>query len=461
VKAAAPSAPQTSLRASLTTLVDALLGRLSDFWFGMSMLALWGALTLIGVVIEQGKDPGFYFANYAPALARLVLRLHFENIYHSPGYIGVVAFIVACMTLATFRRVIPARLPPLRAVKIEAIALHATVPVTGDERTVRESVERFFVERGWLVRNRELGGTEWTFADKFNWARKGVLIAHVGFVVIAVGTTLYWAFGYSGETAIDSGSSVTIPRSGATLALERFNYRIDPITTRSGVVYQPIDYVSDLAVTGRDGVARKMTLRVNHPIDIDGTLFYQASYGFAVPFAVSKDEHGLANAPAAPLKEGEGFALGDTERSIQYAKFVGTIGPGGSIGADPRPNNPGVLLTVFDGDQNIGSVIVPLGKSLDLGDGYRVSVGPYRLYSGIQYRYDPGVPFVGLGAFVLLVGLCMSFYFLPARVYVRIDGAGRAWNVGLAATTVKGFEIYEEQFAALVAALRAGGVTAV
>ena len=50
----------------------------------------------------------------------------------------------------------------------------------------------------------------------------------------------------------------------------------------------------------------------------------------------------------------------------------------------------------------------------------------YVLYSGFQYRYDPGVPLVGIGAFVLLAGLIISFYFLPARLYVRVDSDGSA-----------------------------------
>jgi cytochrome c biogenesis protein len=442
--------PPGSLRAGLGETARELLGQLSNFWFGMSLLAIWGFLTLIGVVVDQGKDPAFYLTNYTPALARLVLRLHLDNIYHSPAYLGIVGFILACMTLATFWRVIPTRLPPLRAVKIEKIPLNASVTIRGDEATVRERVETFFAQHGWQVRKRELGGVEWTFADKHNWARRGVLVAHVGFVIIAIGTTLYWAFGYSGQTTILAGTSVTIPENKAVFQLDRFRYRIDPIQTRSGIVYQPIDYVSDVRVTGRDGKTQLTQIRVNHPLDIDGTSYYQASYGFAVPFTVTKDGRPLANAPQAPLKEGEGFQLGDTSRSFQYAKFVGTIGPGNSIGADPRPNNPGVLLNVFDGNENIGSVLVPLERGIDLGGGYRVDAGRYVLYSGIQYRHDPGIPFVGLGAFVLLAGLCISFYFLPARLYVRIDGAGRTWTVGLAGTTVKGYDIYEEQFAALV-----------
>lgn len=73
------------------------------------------------------------------------------------------------------------------------------------------------------------------------------------------------------------------------------------------------------------------------------------------------------------------------------------------------------------------------------------------LYSGFQYRYDPGVPLVGIGALVLVAGLMISFYFLPARLYARIDpAAGGRCTVGMAATTVKGYDMFETQFRELV-----------
>jgi hypothetical protein len=71
----------------------------------------------------------------------------------------------------------------------------------------------------------------------------------------------------------------------------------------------------------------------------------------------------------------------------------------------------------------------------------------------LQYRYDPGVVLVGIGAFVLLSGLVISFYFLPARLFVRVEPAAQqgTWNVGLAATTVKGYDIFEHEFNELIA----------
>jgi hypothetical protein len=68
---------------------------------------------------------------------------------------------------------------------------------------------------------------------------------------------------------------------------------------------------------------------------------------------------------------------------------------------------------------------------------------------------------VGLGAFVLLGGLIICFYMLPARLYVRVDRAAQGVAVGLAATTVKGYEIFEDQFRALVEALRREGAKGV
>ena len=446
----------------------------SDFGFGMSLLAVWGVMTLIGVIVDQEKDPSVYFQSYPAALARLVLRLHFDKIYHSNAYVGMIALILAAMTFATFKRVIPMRMPPLRPVKIEMIPLHAAVPVRGDEAGVRERIGRFFTARGWQVKTRAFGGEEWTFVDKHDWARRGVLVAHVGFCIIAAGTTIYWARGYSDQFTLLSGQSQVVPKSNATVQLREFRYRIDPIQTRSGIVYQPIDYVSYLRVKGNDGVWRDETLRVNHPIDVDGVSYYQATYGFAMKFDVLKDGKPVAAlSPSALLREGEGFPIGSGTRSVEFAKFVGTIDRRtGGIGADPRLNNPGVVLSVFDGDQNIGSVIVPIGKALDLGGGFSVVPERWTLFSGLQYRFDPGVPLVGLGAFVLLGGLIVSFYFVPARLYVRLDrvpagdaetatkggadtGAGAAaWSVGVAATTVKGYDIFEEQFTALVEALR-------
>ncbi|MBV8116802.1 MAG: cytochrome c biogenesis protein ResB, partial [Candidatus Eremiobacteraeota bacterium] len=56
--------------------------------FAVSLFVIWGILTLVGVIVDQGKDASQYFATYAPPIARLILRLNFDNVYHSPWYVG-------------------------------------------------------------------------------------------------------------------------------------------------------------------------------------------------------------------------------------------------------------------------------------------------------------------------------------------------------------------------------------
>src|SRR5579883_1431708 len=122
------AAAVAQLQAGVKETVDDFLRLFASIYFAVGLFAVWGFLTLIGVVIEQGKPQDFYLANFAPPLARLILRLDLDNIYHSLGYVGIIALILTSLAVCTFKRVIPARLPPLRAVTIERIPLHATIP---------------------------------------------------------------------------------------------------------------------------------------------------------------------------------------------------------------------------------------------------------------------------------------------------------------------------------------------
>lgn len=435
-------------------LYDDFVRTFGNVLFAVLLFIVWGLLTLVGVIIAQGKDPSTYFDSYAAPFARLILRLDFNNIYHTPYYVGIIGLILLSLAVCTFKRVIPARLPPLRAVTIDKIPLHATIEVPGDPASIRDRVEAFFRARGWNVRKRELGGIEWTFADKHNWARRGVLVAHAGFVIIAAGTTIYWAKGFSGDEAVITGQTVSVPHTQTTIRLDGFSYKIKPIVTKSGMVYQPIDYVSRVTATGSDGVARTATIRVNHPIDVDGVLYYQSSYGFAMRFRVTHDGVRVPALMNRDYLTGDEIDLPGTQRTIAVSQFVPTVDRlSGEPSADPRVNDPAVFLQIFDSGQAAGAGLVPMKASIDAGGGWRITPERYLLVSGIQYTHDPGVALVGIGAFVLLAGLMISFYLLPARLFVRIDPAPQGTCVGIAAMTVKGYDIFERQFNDLAAAL--------
>jgi cytochrome c biogenesis protein ResB len=100
--------------------------------FAVSLFVVWGLLTLVGVVVDQGQDPSSYFQSYAAPIARAILRLNFDNVYHSPWYVGIIGLILLSLAVCTFKRVIPARLPPLHPVSVDKIPLHASFDVDGE-----------------------------------------------------------------------------------------------------------------------------------------------------------------------------------------------------------------------------------------------------------------------------------------------------------------------------------------
>ncbi len=440
----------------LRNLKEDALRALGNVGTGVTLLVLWGVLTLIGVVVEQGKDPTSYFSSYPAPIARAILRLDFNDIYHSVWYLLSIGLVLASMTTATFTKVIPRRLPPHRAVKVDAIPLHEHVIVNGDPESVRGRVEAFFTTRGWKITKREIDGTVWSFADRFNWARIGVLVNHSAILIIAAGAIAYWAWGFSGETAILTGQAAEIPQTHDLIRLDRFSYTIEPVMTKSGIVYQPIDYVSHVTVVGHNGAPTPMVVRVNHPIDLDGTLVYQSSYGFAMRFALFHGRALVRALSGRTLFEGDAIEIPGTTRTIVYERFIPTLDPRTHLPSpDPRVTDPAVLLAVTESGIPTGETLLPLRTSLDLGDGWRIVPEHDVIYSGFQYRYDPGVPLVATGAVLLLIGLVISFYFLPARLHVRVDDAGNGTSsVGVAATTVKGYDVFEEAFRDLVAQLK-------
>ena len=131
--------------------------------FAVSLFVVWGLLTLVGVIVDQGQDPNLYFQSYAAPIARAILRLRFDDVYHSPWYVGIIGLILLSLAVCTFKRVIPARLPPLRPVSVEKIPLHDSFDADGDPPDVRRRVARLLSERGWRMRERTFGGIEWSF----------------------------------------------------------------------------------------------------------------------------------------------------------------------------------------------------------------------------------------------------------------------------------------------------------
>ena len=152
--------------------------------------------------------------------------------------------------------------------------------------------------------------------------------------------------------------------------------------TKSGMVYQPIDYVSHVTVTGNDGIPSTMTVRVNHPIDVDGTLYYQASYGFGMRFRVTHDGvRDRRRFRTARCMEGDSLDAPRhaAQRALRALRSDGRPAERACRRADPRVNDPARRARASRRAATpLGEALVPLGTWIDLGDGWRVTPAAIR-----------------------------------------------------------------------------------
>lgn len=278
----------------------------------------------------------------------------------------------------------------------------------------------------------EQSGITHLYIDQNRWAPFGTVIAHLAVVVVLIGSMVGSILGYRDEGfAVPVGSIVEVG-GGTGLSVQA--------TAFSDSYYDngaPSDYASSLVVY-RDGqpVAQK-TIRVNDPLEVDGTAFYQSFFGPAAVMSVS-------DASGASLYEG-GVPLlwssdDDTRRIGQLVLsdqnlIVYVVGvASGRVDANIRAGQ--MQLEIYRGgaDQPFAIEILSQGEPLVI-DGLTYTFAREQQFTGLIVARDPGQPLVWLGALALVFGSFLVFLFPNRRIWAQIktipDGAAQ---VSLGAT---------------------------
>jgi cytochrome c biogenesis protein len=442
------------------TFVDELLDVLSNVLFPVVVFLVWAVMTTIGTIVDQNKDPQYYYDMYPSYVANLVLRLHLDTILHSVPYFSLIVLLLVSMSVCTFRRVIPKRFPKDRAVGVENFGLHGSVSMTSGRDETASTAQTYLKSQAFAVRAQEIDGAVWIFGDKHKWARYGVLVAHLGFAIIALGVFLGWLAGFKGELQIFNGETASVPEQpGLAIHLKDFTAQFEPVSTPNGVFYQAAQFKSDVGVS-ESGAQSRADILVNHPFKTaSGVYFYQASYGFGGRFDLEKNGKPVRLAGTGRLMPQDEIFLPGTSREIQYMTLLGPSDPSQvPIGVPLPKTDEYALWLVHDNVPTTNRpMLVPVGKTIDVGDGYTLTALRPVPWSGLTYRRDPGESFVGLGAVVLVAGFVMALFFVPVKAYARVRADQRGSVVDIAATTTKGNAIYEREFAQLLEGLRRAG----
>jgi cytochrome c biogenesis protein len=267
----------------------------------------------------------------------------------------------------------------------------------------------------------------WVQGDRNQYSKLATLLTHLGLILFLAGGAVTVGLGFETVVFVGEGQTAPVQPVGTphNLLVKVNSFRM-PLHADG----TPADFVTDLSVF-QDGeqVARK-EIRVNDPLEVQGYVFHQNTFGPAVDLTIHDPDGGLVwTGPLLLDGQVSGFPSG----------FM-TI-PGSDVGllAVLTKTADGVGALVLQGvglpnveDDGAGGqvdgtdlfrVVVGLGGTVDpsAAGGYAVTWDRAGAWTGMVIKNDPGAPVIWIAFLALITGLCLTFYFPRRRAWVRID----------------------------------------
>lgn len=406
--------------------------------FAVGLLLVWALVASVGTFIPQGRSPQEY-QEMLGSWSALALAVGLDHMYYTPWFLALLGMFCINLMISITLRVRRLQRED-RAVKVECpsqglakVALRVSLP-EGLEAASRR-VEDALRGLGLGFRRAEANGEVYYYAERGRLRRWGSTWAHVGLLVIFLGALFgRWpGIGYNGYLNIMEGSSERVPAGdrGAPTAMVLKVHGFQVVGDETG---RPRDFVCDLELLDDGRSIERKTIRVNTPLQYGTTTFYQAGYGMAGFRIHRTDASGkrhtfqISTGQQGEVDPRNGFLFPETKGSIfainqfyPHARVEGgqvvpvsalPVAPAAEIYENPDPQKDPM------GFKPLGW-LVP-GQKLKASDGSVLELGTLALFTGIQYRRDPGYGVVALGFVIATLGLMASFYIGHRRVRIAL-----------------------------------------
>lgn len=243
---------------------------------------------------------------------------------------------------------------------------------------------------------------------KFRIDAWGSPLLHVGLCVILVGAAFSLSLGRQIYYEIPVGESAKVAGASGIFQLQvedfTLEYYEDDITPRQ--------YRSRIMVQKEGETGLPLEVEVNAPAKYDGVSILQQAYGWETTITLSTN---LASRQLQ-IKDDEWITLfGEGEDAVSlgiafYPDYAEVDGMAQLL--SNKDNNPHVLWVVAKGGIPVASDVLALGESDTIYETLGITFDSYDYYTGLQIKYDPGIPIIFAGFFLVCAGLLLRFVFV-------------------------------------------------
>lgn len=443
--------------------------QLTSMRTALILLFLLAVASIPGSVFPQrGVNPikvREYIDN-SPVLGEWLSRLGFFDVFGSVWFSAI--YLLLCISLAGC--VLPRTRQHWRAMRAQPPAVPSRLERFEDHRDLPDArlddAEQWLRSNRWRVRRTEAGIS----AEKGYLRETGNLVFHISLLLLLFAVGIGSGFGWKGQVIVTEGrgfsniitqyDSFTPGRFVTTDSLAPFSFELDSFKAtylKDGPrVGQPEDYAAGVTYTdvdsGRQGQA---DIRVNSPLNIDGTKVFLLAHGFA-PIVTIKDARGQTVFDDSVVflpQDGNLTSTGviKVPDALPQLGFQGIFLPTakvdperGPISSWPEPLAPGLFLSAWQGDLGLDDGVPQsvyqlqtddlkrIGiKSLTPGqtwkfDGGELTLVGYKQWASFSIAHDPGKNWALLASMASIAGLMLSLFVKRRRLWVKElpDGSG-------------------------------------
>ncbi|MBJ7294974.1 cytochrome c biogenesis protein [Anabaena sp. AL09] len=394
---------------------------LTDLRLAIILLLIIALFSVSGTVIEQGQLPDFYQSNYPehPALFgflswKVIQVVGLDHVYRTWWFLSLLVLFGTSLTACTFTRQLPALKAAQRwkyyeeprnftklalSAELEGVSLPSITPI------LQQKSYRIFQEK-----------------DNILYARKGIIgklgpiIVHIGIVAILLGGIWGAMTGFMAQEMIASGDTFQVKNivdAGAWSSqdvLKDWSVRVN----RFWIDYTPtggIDqFYSDMSVLNNEGKeVNHEKIYVNKPLRYHGVVFYQTDWGIS-SVRVRLNKSPIFQLPMAQL---------DTKgKGRLWGTWIPTK-PDLSEGVSLLAKDLQGMVLIYDAQGKLINT-VRAGMSIPV-NGVNLQILDVMGSTGLQIKFDPGIPIVYTGFALLMLGVVMS-YFSHSQIWALQTG---------------------------------------
>ncbi len=314
-----------------------------------------------------------------------------------------------------------------------------TLSFDGDDQEAAKATEELLKKKGYRTVITETDKGLLVSADKGRFGYFGSLVTHLSLVLILVAGLYGVLFGFEDFDAGFPGRIFRVDEAGFSVRIDdfRIDYRDDKSIEQ---------YYSTLTIIDNGQEVKKQEIWVNNPLRYNGVVLYQSTYGWGVDLAITNQETGeVAESIIVP---GQTYHHPETGVHVVLLEFFpdfSMTNEGVPFSRSAHPGNPRAAYRLLDAQgQIIGNqfYIDAMQEPVEMADGYVLEFPGFRNYTGFQIIDNPGKPLAFIASVLMILGLIMSFYLFPRRIYAYIgeETKGKVLLAGKSFRNVVGFE---------------------